>query len=85
VIDCYQSVARRSSAPDALTDTRSRETNRNFPLTRCSRLSRRIVLVAMNGFDLKMDRIHNDITSLMVSGAYDGQNAKAIQNFAGYR
>jgi transposase len=33
----------------------------------------------MNGFDLKMEQIHNDTTSVMVRGAYDGQNAKAVQ------
>jgi transposase len=38
-----------------------------------------IVLAVMKGFDLKMEQIHNDTTSVMVRGAYDGQNAKAIQ------
>jgi transposase len=33
----------------------------------------------MNGFDLKMEQIHNDTTSVMVRGAYNGQNAKAVQ------
>jgi transposase len=42
-------------------------------------LQTRIVLAGMNGFDLRMDQIHNDTTSVMVWGAYDGQNAKAVQ------
>jgi transposase len=33
----------------------------------------------MNGFDLAMDRIHNDTTSVMVTGAYDHQNRHAVQ------
>jgi transposase len=33
----------------------------------------------MKGFDLKMDQIHNDTTSVTVSGAYDAQNPKAVQ------
>jgi hypothetical protein len=42
-------------------------------------LQTRIVLAVMNGFDLKMDQNHNDSTSVMIRGAYDGQNAKAVQ------
>src|SRR5271169_5849712 len=38
-----------------------------------------MVLAVMNGFDLKMEQIHNDTTSVMVRGAYNGQNAKAVQ------
>jgi hypothetical protein len=40
-------------------------------------LQTRVVLAVMKGFDLRMDQIHNDTTS--VRGTYDGQNAKAIQ------
>jgi len=39
----------------------------------------RIVLAAIKGFDLKMQEMHNDTTSVMVRGAYDGQNPKAVQ------
>ena len=42
-------------------------------------LQTRIVLAAIKGFDLKMQEIHNDTTSVMVRGAYDGQNPKAVQ------
>jgi transposase len=42
-------------------------------------LQTRIVLAVMTGFDLKMEQIHNDTTSVMVRGAYDGQNAKGVQ------
>jgi transposase len=40
---------------------------------------RGIVLAAIKGFDLRMNQIHNDTTSVMVTGCYDGQNAKAVQ------
>src|SRR5215469_6041430 len=42
-------------------------------------LQTRIILAVMSGFDLKMERIHNDTTSVMVRGAYDDQDPKAIQ------
>lgn len=42
-------------------------------------LQTRIVLATMKSFGLKMEQIHNDTTSVMVRGAYDGQNAKAVQ------
>jgi len=59
-------------------DKLGRALDRLFAADRAT-LQTRIVLAAMNGFDLKMERIHNDTTSVMVRGAYDGQNAKAVQ------
>jgi transposase len=59
-------------------DKLGRALDRLFAADRAT-LQTRIVLAVMKGFDLKMDRIHNDTTSVTVSGAYDGQNAKAVQ------
>src|SRR5215471_15605823 len=59
-------------------DKLGRALDRLFAADRAT-LQTRIVLAAMKGFDLKMDQIHNDTTSVTVSGAYDGQNAKAVQ------
>ena len=39
----------------------------------------RIVLAAIKGFELKTEQIHNDTTSVTVSGAYDAQNPKAVR------
>ena len=59
-------------------DKLGRALDRLFAADRAT-LQTRIVLAVMNGFDLKMDRIHNDTTSVMVRGAYDGQNPRAVQ------
>ena len=59
-------------------DKLGRALDRLFSADRAT-LQTRIVLAVMNGFDLRMDQIHNDTTSVMVRGAYDGQNAKAVQ------
>jgi transposase len=59
-------------------DKLGRALDRLFAADRAT-LQTRIVLAVMNGFDLKMERIHNDTTSVMVHGAYDGQNARAVQ------
>jgi transposase len=59
-------------------DKLARALDRLFAADRAT-LQTRIVLAAIKGFDLKMDQIHNDTTSVTVSGAYDGQNAKAVQ------
>lgn len=59
-------------------DKLGRALDRLFAADRAT-LQTRIVLAVMNGFDLKMEQIHNDTTSVMVRGAYDGQNAKALQ------
>lgn len=59
-------------------DKLGRALDRLFATDRAT-LQTRIVLAVMKGFDLKMDQIHNDTTSVMVRGAYDGQNAKAVQ------
>jgi transposase len=59
-------------------DKLGRALDRLFAADRAT-LQTRIVLAVMKGFDLKMDQIHNDTTSVMVRGAYDGQNPKAVQ------
>jgi hypothetical protein len=59
-------------------DKLGRALDRLFAAVRAT-LQTRIVLAVMKGFDLRMDQIHNDTTSIMVRGAYDGQNAKAAQ------
>jgi transposase len=59
-------------------DKLGRALDRLFAADRAT-LQTRIVLAVMNGFDLKMEQIHNDTTSVMVRGAYDGQDAKAVQ------
>ena len=59
-------------------DRLGRALDRLFAADRAT-LQTRIVLAVMNGFDLKMEQIHNDTTSVMVRGAYNGQNAKAVQ------
>jgi transposase len=59
-------------------DRLGRALDRLFAADRAT-LQTRIVLAVMNGFDLAMDRIHNDTTSVMVRGAYDHQNRKAVQ------
>ena len=59
-------------------DKLGRALDRLFATDRAT-LQTRIVLAVMKGFDLKMDQIHNDTTSVMVRGAYDGQNARAVQ------
>lgn len=59
-------------------DKLGRALDRLFAADRAT-LQTRVVLAVMKGFDLRMDQIHNDTTSVMVRGAYDGQNAKAVQ------
>ena len=59
-------------------DKLGRALDRLFAADRAT-LQTRVVLAVMKGFDLRMDQIHNDTTSVMVRGTYDGQNAKAIQ------
>lgn len=59
-------------------DKLGRALDRLFAADRAT-LQTGIVLAAMKGFDLKLDQIHNDTTSVMVTGAYDGQNLKAVQ------
>ena len=59
-------------------DKLGRALERLFATDRAT-LQTRIVLAVMKGFDLKMDQIHNDTTSVTVSGGYDGQNPKAVQ------
>jgi transposase len=59
-------------------DKLARALDRLFAADRAT-LQTRIVLAIMNSFSLKMEQIHNDTTSVMVRGAYDGQNSKAVQ------
>jgi transposase len=59
-------------------DKLGRALDRLFAADRAT-LQTRLVLAVMTGFDLKMEQIHNDTTSVMVRGAYDGQNAKGVQ------
>ncbi|HEY6371282.1 MAG TPA: IS1634 family transposase [Candidatus Sulfotelmatobacter sp.] len=59
-------------------DKIGRALDRLFAADRAT-LQTRIVLAVMNGFQLTMERIHNDTTSVMVRGAYDLQNPKAVQ------
>src|SRR5262244_1887702 len=51
-------------------DKLGRALDRLFAADRAT-LRTRIVLAVMNSFDLKMEQIHNDTTSVMVRGAYD--------------
>jgi hypothetical protein len=64
-------------------DKLPRALDRLFAADRAT-LQTRIVLAVINGFDLKMDQIHNDTTSVMVTGAYNGQSAKAVQLTRGH-
>jgi hypothetical protein len=59
-------------------DRLGRALDRLFGADRAT-LQTRIVLAAIKGFDLKMQEIHNDTTSVIVRGAYDGQNPMAVQ------
>jgi transposase len=59
-------------------DRLGRALDRLFAADRAT-LQTRIVLAAIKGFELKVQQIHNDTTSVMVRGAYDGQNPKAVQ------
>jgi transposase len=59
-------------------DRLGRALDRLFAADRAT-LQTRIVLAVMNGFELSMDRIHNDTTSVMVRGAYQHQNPNAVQ------
>jgi transposase len=59
-------------------DKLGRALDRLFAADRAT-LQTRIVLAVMKGFDLNMDRIHSDTTSVTVSGAYDAQNPQAVR------
>jgi transposase len=59
-------------------DRLGRALDRLFTADRAT-LQTRIVLAVMKSFELTMERIHNDTTSVMVRGAYDHQNPKALQ------
>jgi transposase len=59
-------------------DKLARALDRLFAADRAT-LQTRIVLSIITAFDLKMKQIHNDTTSVMVTGAYDRQNVKAVQ------
>src|SRR5215467_11831369 len=59
-------------------DKLGRALDRLFAADRAT-LQTGIVLAAIKGFDLKLDQIHNDTTSVVVTGTYEGQNLKAVQ------
>jgi transposase len=59
-------------------DKLARALDRLFAADRAT-LQTRAVLATIKNFGLKMEQIHNDTTSVMVRGAYDGQNTKAVQ------
>ena len=59
-------------------DKLGRALDRLFAADRAT-LQTRIVLAVMKGFDLKLEQIHADTTSVTVSGAYDSQNPKAVR------
>lgn len=59
-------------------DKLARALDRLFSADRAT-LQTRIVLSVIKGFDLQMDRIHSDTTSVTVSGAYDRQKPNAVQ------
>ena len=59
-------------------DKLARALDRLFAADRAT-LQTRTVLATVKNFGLKMEQIHNDTTSVMVRGAYDGQNPKAVQ------
>lgn len=59
-------------------DKIGRALDRLFAADRAT-LQTRIVLAVMRDFDLKIDQIHNDTTSVMLRGAYDTQHPKAVQ------
>src|SRR5215470_14706022 len=59
-------------------DKLARALDRLFAADRAT-LQTRIVLAAIKGFDLEMSQIHNDTTSVTVSGAFDTQSRKAVQ------
>lgn len=59
-------------------DKIARALDRLFSADRAT-LQTRIVLSIIKAFDLQMSRIHNDTTSVTVSGAYDRQRPNAVQ------
>lgn len=59
-------------------DRIGRALDRLFEADRAT-LQTRIVLGVMKDFDLKMDRVHSDTTSITVHGGYEAQKAKGIQ------
>jgi hypothetical protein len=56
-------------------DKLGRALDRLFAADRAT-LQTRIILAVMSGFDLKMERVHNGTTSVMVRGAYDDQDPR---------
>jgi transposase len=59
-------------------DKLARALDRLFRVDRAT-LQTRMVLEVVKKFDLEMEQIHNDTTSVTVSGAYDRQDSKAVQ------
>ena len=59
-------------------DRLARALDRLFAADRAT-LQTRAVLTVMKNFKLQLDQIHNDTTSVTVSGAYEAQDPKGIQ------
>jgi transposase len=59
-------------------DRLGRALDRLFDADRAT-LQTRIVLGVMKEFELKMERVHNDTTSITAHGAYENQSPKAVQ------
>ena len=69
---------RLSSGAEVGDDRLGRALERLFAADR-STLQTQVVLSLIKEFDLKMDQIHSDTTSVSVSGNYDKQSAGAVQ------
>lgn len=59
-------------------DRLGRALDRLFETDRAT-LQTKIVLTVIKAFKIKMDQIHNDTTSITVSGRYDNQDEKGVQ------
>jgi transposase len=69
---------RLSSGPEVSDDRLGRSLDRLFECDR-STLQTQVVLSIVKSFNLKMDQIHSDTTSITVSGNYKKQDSKAVQ------
>lgn len=67
-----------SSGAEVGDDRLGRSLERLFEVDRAT-LQTQIVLSAIKSFDLKMDQIHGDTTSITLAGQFSKQNAKAVQ------
>jgi transposase len=69
---------RLASGPEIGDDRLARALDRLFDTDRAT-LQTQVVLSVIKAFDLKMDQIHGDTTSITVSGQYADQDAGAVQ------